>query len=97
MWGKLKVISSFAILIGVVVLLAEVDETFNLYNAPYLLIAGGMIGLIFSLIGSNKESSFLCRVGLHKYKRGNRDNEVPAMYVYTCERCHKQKRAASVV
>ena len=61
MWGKLKVISSFAILIGVVVLLAKVDQTFNLSNAPYLLIAGGIIGLIFSLIGSNKESSFFCR------------------------------------
>ena len=97
MWGKLKVISSFAILIGAVVLLAKVDETFNLYNAPYLLIAGGMIGLILSLLAGNKESSFFCRVGLHKYKRGNRDSEVPAMYVYTCERCGKQKRAASVV
>ncbi|WP_394121866.1 hypothetical protein [Planococcus donghaensis] len=97
MWGKLKAVSSFAILMGVVVLLAKVDQTFNLSNAPYLLIAGGIIGLIFSLIGSNKESSFLCRVGLHKYKRGKRDSEVPAMYVYTCERCGKQKKAASVV
>lgn len=97
MLAKLKVIFSFFILFGVVLLLAKVDQTFNLYNAPYLLIAAGFIGLIFSLLGTNKESSFLCRIGLHKYKRGKQDSEVPAMYIYTCERCGKQKKAASVV
>lgn len=97
MSAKLKVVFSFFILFGAVLLLANVGQTFNLYNAPYILIAVGLIGLIFSLLATNKESSLLCRIGLHKYKRGQRDSEVPAMYVYTCERCGKQKKAASVV
>ncbi|MBD8014511.1 hypothetical protein QL992_10630 [Microbacterium sp. APC 3898] len=97
MSAKLKIIFSFFILFGAVLLLAKVDQTFNLYNAPSILIAAGVIGLIFSLLATNKESSLLCRIGLHKYKRGQRDSEVPAMYVYTCERCGKKKKAASVV
>lgn len=97
MSAKLKIIFSFFILFGAVLLLAKVDQTFNLYNAPYILIAAGVVGLIFSLLATNKESSLLCRIGLHKYKRGQRDSEVPAMYVYTCERCGKKKKAASVV
>lgn len=97
MSAKLKIIFSFFILFGAVLLLAKVDQTFNLYNAPYILIAAGVVGLIFSLLATNKESSLLCRIGLHKYKRGQRDSEVPAMYIYTCERCGKKKKAASVV
>lgn len=97
MSAKLKIIFSFFILFGAVLLLAKVDQTFNLYNAPSILIAAGVVGLIFSLLATNKESSLLCRIGLHKYKRGQRDSEVPAMYVYTCERCGKKKKAASVV
>lgn len=97
MSAKLKIIFSFFILFGAVLLLAKVDQTFNLYNAPSILIAAGVVGLIFSLLATNKESSLLCRIGLHKYKRGQRDSEVPAMYVYTCERCDKKKKAASVV
>lgn len=97
MSAKLKIIFSFFILFGAVLLLAKVDQTFNLYNAPSILIAAGVVGLIFSLLATNKESSLLCRIGLHKYKRGQRDSEVPAMYIYTCERCGKKKKAASVV
>ena len=95
--AKLKTTFSFFILFGAVLLLAKVDRVFNLYNTPYLLIAVGFIGLICSLLATNKETSFLCRIGLHKYKRGNRDKEVPAMYVYTCERCSRQKKAASII
>lgn len=97
MIAKLKVVFSFFLLAGVVLLLAGVDETFNLYNLPYILIAAGFIGLIFLLLVTNKEKSSLCRIGLHKYKRFSQDSEVPALYVYTCERCGKQKKAASVV
>lgn len=97
MSAKLKIIFSFFILFGAVLLLAKVDQTFNLYNTPYILIAAGVVGLIFSLLATNKESGLLCRIGLHKYKRGQRDSEVPAMYVYTYERCGKKKKAASVV
>lgn len=97
MFTNLKTVFSFFILIGAVLLLAKVDEIFNLYNAPYVLIAVGSVGLGFSLLGTNKESSLLCRIGLHKYKRGSRDSEVPAMFVYICKRCSKQKKAASIV
>ena len=97
MLTKLKITFSFFILFGVVLLLAKVDRTFDLHNVPYILIAAGFIGLIFSLLVSNKESGFLCRIGLHKYKRGQRDSEVLAMYGYTCERCGKKKKAASIV
>ena len=97
MSAKLKIIFSFFILFGAVLLLAKVDQTLILYNAPYILIAAGVIGLVFSLLATNKESSLLCRIGLHKYKRGQRDSEVLAMYGYTCERCGKKKKAASIV
>lgn len=95
--AKLKTLFSFFILFGAVLLLAKVDRSFNLYNAPYLLIAVGSIGLIVSLLATHKENSLLCRVGLHRYERGSRDGEVPALYVYTCKRCSKQKKAASII
>lgn len=97
MIAKLKIVFSFFLLAGVVLLLAGVDETFNLYNLPYILIAAGFIGLILLLLVTNKESSLLCRIGLHKYKRISQDSEVPALHVYSCDRCGKQKKAASVV
>lgn len=97
MMAKLKIVFPFFILIGAVLLLAEVDQTFNLYNVPYVLIIVGSIGVVLSLISANTESSFFCRVGLHKYQRISQDSELPALYVYRCERCGKRKKAFSVI
>lgn len=97
MFTKLKIIASFSILIGVVLLLAEVDETFNLYGVPYILIIFGFMFLIFSLLATNNEKNLLCRVGLHRYERSSRDSEIPAMFVYTCGRCGKQKKALTTI
>lgn len=94
--NKLKIVFSFFLLIGTVSLLAKVDQTYNLYNLPYLLIAAGFIGLVFLLLATNKEASFLCRIGFHKFKRIGQDSEIPALYVYRCERCGKQKKAISI-
>ena len=92
MFSKAKFIASTAILIGVVLLLAKVDETFNLYNAPYILIIGGLILLVISLLVTNKEKSLLCRIGLHKFEQVDRDSEVTALFIYKCERCGKKKK-----
>ncbi|MFD1032514.1 hypothetical protein [Metaplanococcus flavidus] len=97
MFANLKAIASVFILIGIILLLAEVGETFNLYNAPYILIIVGFIFLVISSIITNKEKSLLCRIGLHKYERLGRDIEVPAMFIYKCKRCSKQKKAASII
>lgn len=90
LFSKLKFIASNAILIGAVLLLAKVDETFNLYNVPYILIIGGLILLVISLLATNKEKSLLCRVGLHKFEQVGRDSEFPALFIYKCERCRKE-------
>ncbi|WP_281258874.1 hypothetical protein [Planomicrobium soli] len=41
MFAKLKTIASLSVLIGVILLLADVREIFNLYNIPYILIVTG--------------------------------------------------------
>lgn len=92
MFSKLKFIASTAILIGVVLLLAKVDETFNLYNSPYILIIGGLILLVISLLATNKEKSLLCRIGLHKFEQVGSDSEVKALFIYKCERCGHEKK-----
>ncbi|EIM05817.1 hypothetical protein A1A1_14304 [Planococcus antarcticus DSM 14505] len=92
MFGKLKFVASSMILIGILLLLAKVDETFNLYNAPYILIILGIILLIISLLATNQEKSLLCRIGLHKYEQVGRDSEVTALFIYKCERCKKEKK-----
>ncbi|PSL41051.1 hypothetical protein B0H99_103185 [Planomicrobium soli] len=97
MFAKLKTIASLSILVGAVLLLAKVEETFKLYNIPYILIAFGFIFLIVSLLATNKEESLLCRIGLHRYERISRDSEIPAMFLYECERCGKKKKAASTI
>jgi hypothetical protein len=97
LFTRLKTFSSLSILIGVVLLLAKVEDTFNLYNAPYVLIIVGLILLLVSLLATNREKSLLCRVGLHSYKRGRRDSEIAAMYLYECERCGKKTKAASTI
>lgn len=97
LFAKLKTIASFSILFGVVLLLAKVDEIFKLYNIPYILIIFGFMSLIISLLATNKEKSFLCRIGLHRYERIGRDCEVQAMFIYKCKRCGKQKKAATLI
>lgn len=92
MFSKVKFMASTAIFIGVVLLLAKVDETFKLYNAPYILIIGGFILLMISLVAINNEKSLLCRIGLHKFEQVDRDNEVKALFIYKCERCGKEKK-----
>lgn len=69
------------------------EETFNLYNAPYILIIVGFILLIISLLATNQEKNLLCRIGLHRFKQVRRDSEVPALFIYKCERCEKEKKA----
>ncbi|MCH4827580.1 hypothetical protein [Planococcus halocryophilus] len=99
MFAKLKTIALTAILVGAILLIFKIEETFYLYNAPSILIIAGFIFLVISLISqlaTNKEQSLLCRVGLHKYERIGRDSEIPAMFIYKCERCGKRKKAISV-
>lgn len=93
----LKLIAPSMILFGILLLLAEVDETFNLHNAPYVLIILGFILLVVSLLTTNKEKSLLCRIGLHKYQRISEDSEIPAMFLYKCDRCGKEKKAATIL
>ena len=97
LFSKMKFIASNAILIGVVLLLAKVEETFNLYKLPYILIIGGLILLVVSLLAINKEKSLLCRVGLHKFEQGGRDSELPGLFIYRCERCRKEKKVVKVI
>lgn len=97
MFSKMKFIASNAILLGVVLLLAKVDETYNLYNAHYILIIGGLVLLVVSLLATNKEKSLLCRVGLHKFEQVGRDSELPGLFIYRCERCRKEKKVVKVI
>lgn len=97
MLAKLKAIASFFILIGIILLLPGVGESFNLYNVPYILIIVGVVFLVISSMVTNNEKSPLCRIGLHKYERLERDSEIPAMFLYECTRCGKQKKAASII
>lgn len=97
MLAKLKAIASFFILIGIILLLPGVGESFNLYNVPYILIIVGVVFLVISSMVTNNEKSPLCRIGLHKYERLERDSEIPAMFLYKCTRCSKQKKAASII
>ncbi|WKA52716.1 hypothetical protein QWY22_09220 [Planococcus liqunii] len=90
MFSKVKFIASTAILTGLVLLLAKVDETFNLYNAPYILIIAGLIMLVISSLATNKEKSLLCRIGLHRFEQVGRDNEA-ALFIYRCKRCGQEK------
>jgi len=92
LFSKAKFIASTAILIGVVLLLAKVDEIFNLYNAPYILIIGGLTLLVISLLVANKEKSLVCRIDLHRFEQVGRDSEVAALFIYKCERCNKEKK-----
>lgn len=92
MFATGKFIALTAILIGVVLLLAKVDETFNLYNAPYILIIGGLVLLVISLLAVSNEKSWLCRIGLHKFDQVARDIEVTSLFIYKCERCGKKKK-----
>lgn len=92
MFSKVKFIASTAILIGFVLLFAKVDKMFNLYNAPYILIIGGLILLVISLVATNKEKSLLCRIGLHRFEQVGRDSEVTALFIYKCERCGQKKK-----
>lgn len=93
MFTKLKTIASFSILFGVVLVLAKV----NIYNVSYILTSFGLIFLIISQIAINEEKSFFCRIGLHKYERIGRDSEMKAMFLYKCERCGKQMKAATLI
>ncbi|WP_148039008.1 hypothetical protein [Planococcus salinus] len=93
MFNKLKTIASLSILTGVLLLIANADETFNLYKVPYILIIAGFVLLIISLLVTNHEKHLLCRIGLHRFVQVDRDSEVPALFVYQCERCGKEKKA----
>ena len=97
MFRKLKVAAYSMILIGVLLILARVEETYNLYNAPFIFIIAGIILLLTSLLADNKEKSLLCRVGLHKFKITGQDRELPALSIYECERCGKTHKAMKTV
>ncbi|MDN7247173.1 hypothetical protein [Planococcus shenhongbingii] len=92
MFAKLKTIASLAILIGVVLLLVKVEETFNMYNAPYIMIITGLILLVISLLAANQEKSLICRLGLNRFEQTGRDREVEALFIYKCERCGEEKK-----
>lgn len=93
MFYKAKFVAFTFIFLGIILLLAKVDKTFNLYNAPYILILGGLFLLIISLLATNDENSLWCRIGLHKFEQVGRDSEVTALFTYKCERCGKEKKA----
>lgn len=97
MFSQLKLIASIAILVGAVLLLAKVEEEFNLYNIPYILIIGGLVLLVVSLLATNKEKSWLCRMGWHRYEQVGRDYELPGLFIYRCERCCKEKKVVKAV
>ncbi|TWT08054.1 hypothetical protein FQV26_09660 [Planococcus sp. CPCC 101016] len=92
MFFKIKFVAAVFILIGVVLLLAEVDETFNVYNIPYVFILIGLISLLVSLLATRKEKSLLCRIGLHKFEQVDRGREMPALFIYKCNRCGQGKK-----
>ncbi|HSI67921.1 MAG TPA: hypothetical protein VK947_10920 [Planococcus sp. (in: firmicutes)] len=97
MFRKLKVAAYSMIFIGGLLILAKVGETYNLYNAPLVLIIVGVILLVISLLVDNKEKSLLCRVGLHKFKITGQDRELSALSIYECERCGKTQKAMRTV
>lgn len=97
MFSHLKFIASLAVLTGVVLLLAKFDESFNLYNIPYILIIGGLVLSVISLLATNKEKSLLCRVGWHKYEQVGRAYELSGLFIYRCERCHKEKKVVKTI
>ncbi|MFD1863075.1 hypothetical protein [Planococcus chinensis] len=97
MLSKIKIIASTAVLIGILLLLANLDDAYNLYNIPYFLIGGGIILLAVSLLVINKEKSWLCRIGWHRYEQVGREFDLPGLYLYRCERCQKEKKVVKAV
>lgn len=92
-----KVAAPFAVLLGVILLVANVEKTYDLGIVPYALIIGGICVLMILALSGNKQQSPLCRIGFHKFIEVGQDSRDMPLYIYRCERCGTEKKVIKVI
>lgn len=97
MFNIVKVAAPSAVLLGIILLIANVEEAYNLGIVPYALIIGGICVLIVLSLTGNKQQSPLCRIGLHKFIEVSQDSGDAPFYNYRCKRCRLEKKVIKAI
>lgn len=97
MFNIAKVAAPSAVLLGIILLIASVEETYDLGIVPYALIIGGLCALMVLALTGNKQQSPLCRIGFHQFIEVGQDSGDMPLYIYRCERCGLEKKVVKVI
>lgn len=97
MFNIAKVAAPSAVLLGVILLIANVEKTYDLGIIPYALIVGGICVLMILALSGNRQQSPFCRIGFHKFIEVGQDSGDMPLYIYRCERCGTEKKVIKAI
>ncbi|PYZ96449.1 hypothetical protein CR205_12060 [Alteribacter lacisalsi] len=92
MIGKIRLTGATVFTAGVMLEIADLFDVLSTAYLHFLLMAAGVLLLATTALITGKETSMLCRIGLHKYDRVGWDDELRSAAIYQCERCGNKKR-----
>ena len=76
----LKLIALSAVLLGVILIAAKEDDTYDLGIVPYGMIIGCICILIVLALKDNRQQSLLCRIELHKIMQVGLEGNSPLLF-----------------